>query len=777
MKKTFITLFTMLSIIWSIGATAQTLVFHLADGTTADVELFSAFRMFTVSGKMVVSLPGGNTKEFSQSDILTVTYRETKGDVNRDNAVDVADISAIISIMTGMEETMQTISVTTGSATEITQNSASISGVVSGWNSQFTVGIQYNTRNLLDSDSPNVTTTALGDFTITLTGLIPNATYYYRAFAEIDSKYYYGETKIFKTGQDEALLLSGMLAADSETRLFSEALQLTGLADTLRNYIYNDYEYPGNKYYYRSHTWSEVAWYNKERWKKFTVFAETDDVLAAQGITSISQLKAYAKLVYDEAFPEDANVSDMTDRRNSLNRFVAYHILPFGSSYWYLTYYDGKMTDKYVDTNMTDINTWYGTLMPSGSLKCSYPMGSDSGIFLNRRGLKDGPDKYGKQVRGAKVVASTDGDDPFTHEAFNGYYYHIDRMLVYDKQTREDVLGSELWRVDFKALSPDIMNNAEELRGNYLMDDANNTPDDSPNPKNGRNYIYKWDCIENIFSSSEKRYPDLEYNNYGIVARRAHCNFWSWQGDEINVFGPFDFTIKLPPLPAGEWEVRMGHCALETRPDVRIYLNGQVTIDSLKLCRFYYSPDKPFREQGLQSAILDYMSQNVFVVTPQDNGTFLVTDVKTGEQMVMKKNPYPDDYYSISYSILGAETISRFFGTDPSTGDNINWNVRANEYREQTTKDYITTLPKIMHFPRELLHFSPSGYQWRYTDEQNERTVRYPLGRIKTDGKSDNYLRIEYLWNGLYGNNDEFQLDFLEFVPKFIYDNISIPEE
>lgn len=62
------------------------------------------------------------------------------------------------------------------------------------------------------------------------------------------------------------------------------------------------------------------------------------------------------------------------------------------------------------------INVWYGTLMPQGSMKCSYPLiGDDRGIYLNRRGLKDGPDKYGKQVRGVKVVADSkaEGDDPF----------------------------------------------------------------------------------------------------------------------------------------------------------------------------------------------------------------------------------------------------------------------------------------------------------------------------------------------------------------------------
>ena len=101
MKKTFISIFTMLYILWSLGASAQTLVFHLTNKTTVDVELTSAFNMYNENGKTIIIFADGKTEEFSQDDILNVTYRETRGDVNRDNTVDVADISTIIDIMAG----------------------------------------------------------------------------------------------------------------------------------------------------------------------------------------------------------------------------------------------------------------------------------------------------------------------------------------------------------------------------------------------------------------------------------------------------------------------------------------------------------------------------------------------------------------------------------------------------------------------------------------------------------------------------------------------------
>lgn len=554
--------------------------------------------------------------------------------------------------------------------------------------------------------------------------------------------------------------LPNVLADDARVTLFRQALQLTGLADTLKTCEYAGYKTPKEqKYYYKVFQWNEVAWYNAERLKSFTVFAETDDVYAANGISNIDHLKAYAKQIYDEAYPEDAAISDPTDRRNSLNRFVAYHILPHGNSYWYLTYYDGLMTDKYTDTDLTDIATWYATMMPHASLKCCYPMaGDDSGLYLNRRGLKDGPDKYGKQVRGAIILAGEgEGKDPFTQRAYNGFYYYIDRILAYDQHTREDVLGSELWRVDFKTISPDIMNNAEDLRGNYLVDDDLNKPDARVIPHNGRNRVYQWNCIENIQS-------DLTKANAGIIARRAHAANPVWQGDEMDVLGDFcPITIKLPPLPAGEWEVRMGVYAHERRPDVKVYLNGQLTIDKLKLSKLYNVEQPLWLQSSYEEELRDYMTKTVFVVTERDDYTFLVTDVRTGEQIVSDIDPYR--YYA------GQDFTWRVNGTDVTTGERVNWTERATAYHKQAIKDYAATLPKLMKAPRECMSFT-SNRQMQFPDLN---CGRYVLGRLQSDGKSDNYLEIEAC--GTPDENSILQLDYLELVPKAVYDNPDIPEE
>ena len=548
--------------------------------------------------------------------------------------------------------------------------------------------------------------------------------------------------------QDEQFsssLLPSVLAADPKAQLFSGALQATGIAEMLNNYQYDGCQAPADFY----PTALKKYWYNTSRNKMFTVFVETDEALAVLGISNINQLKAYAKKVYDAVYPEDADISDPKDPRNSFNRFMAYHILPFGCNYWNLTYYDGKQTDKVVDTDMTDIAVWYGTVMSNASLKCSYPMGADSGVYLNRRGLKDGPDKYGKQIRGAKIVSDgSNSSDPFTHQAFNGYYFYIDRMLVYDKTTQEDVLGSELWRVDFKALSPDIMNNAEDLRGNFY--------DSSDNTKNGKNYAYSFNCLENITA---------ENTTAPLLASRAISYYSTYLCDEVWIPGTGGiFTIKLPPLPPGEWEIRMGTSAQDVRPHIRVSLNGQVTIDSLDLTLRNYNPDMFFGENPFSREILDYMEKNYFEVTQQGDDQYLVTDLKTGEKILLGGNPHS--------AFSSYDNILYFIGTDPSTGTELDWTERANTYRQQATNDYITiaNLPKVMKAPDECMCDNGGSGSWLSLSHY-AICVRYPLGRITTDGKTDNYLRIESLSDGKLGTNNELAIDYLEFVPKPIYDN------
>ena len=77
---------------------------------------------------------------------------------------------------------------------------ARLSGSSSNVYQDIKVGIIYDTsNNLSETKGKQLTTTDHGYFSFTIENLNHGTTYYYRAFAYVDGKYYWGETKSFKT--------------------------------------------------------------------------------------------------------------------------------------------------------------------------------------------------------------------------------------------------------------------------------------------------------------------------------------------------------------------------------------------------------------------------------------------------------------------------------------------------------------------------------------------------------------------------------------------------
>lgn len=369
-----------------------------------------------------------------------------------------------------------------------------------------------------------------------------------------------------------ARLLPEAIAADPATTLFGEALRRTGLADSLRAFA--DESYPvmdesERRRMYENGSPTSNFRIPEVRRRSYTAFVESDAVFAVHGIRSLADLEAYAREVYDEAFPEDAAVSDPTDRRHPLNRFVAYHLLPFGSTFDELT-----PNPVFYYRDQTDACDWYQTLLPCASLKCARPR-SDNGIYINRRGISDGPDRYGVQVRGTRIVPGTGGE--LTQAAANGAYYYIDDLLTYDLQTQRVALN-ERWRFTATSLSPDFM--TQGIRA-VSEKDVRTTP----------NHVFLNDKVENFRTSTPAEtfvYYPLRY-------------MWQWDAEVDfapdggrSLRGSCDLTLALPALPEGDYELRFGHCAMVSSPRVRFSVDGVVLADSVDFCNW---EDKAFAER------------------------------------------------------------------------------------------------------------------------------------------------------------------------------------
>ena len=361
--------------------------------------------------------------------------------------------------------------------------------------------------------------------------------------------------------------LPAIMAKDPAISIFSEALQLTHMCDSLlKEFDYNYVEGEGNLYldiYHNGYC------YGLSKIKKgYTVFAETDSVYAARGIHNIEDLKAYAAKVYNEVYPEDAGITDPTDRRNSLNRFVSYHMLDRRATKSNLTAAGisneraGAVKDKY-NRNKIDIADWYETMMPHSLMKCSSPWLSDQEtVFINRRGLRTKPvrDVF---VEGAEIVNASDYN--FQGVAVNGYYHYITDIIAYDKQTQEVVLDEQII-INNSTMSPEFFNNDMRIYYPY-----------STMSGSGEIYLPPY-ALKNIKANNPYTQMYYLFNNY-----------WAdFQTDEFLILGAFDFTIKLPPMPAGTYELNMAYTTSSRRTVCAIYLDGELcdTVDLRLLANY-----------------------------------------------------------------------------------------------------------------------------------------------------------------------------------------------
>ena len=109
------------------------------------------------------------------------------------------------------EFTTQSITITTGEATNITPEGATLSGVVSGTTDEISCGIIYGTAsNITSLNNKRVGAYYNGAYSIDVSYLQPGTTYYYCAYAVIGGEELYGEVREFTTN----ILIDGFEAVD-----------------------------------------------------------------------------------------------------------------------------------------------------------------------------------------------------------------------------------------------------------------------------------------------------------------------------------------------------------------------------------------------------------------------------------------------------------------------------------------------------------------------------------------------------------------------------------
>ena len=511
--------------------------------------------------------------------------------------------------------------------------------------------------------------------------------------------------------------VTDVLKNNERISIFYDALRATGVFKDMEDTPEFDPEWDAKsqpRYYYRSHTWNEVAWVPDTKKYGFTLFVEPDSVYRAKfqeyGIsTANGDLRALYDLackIYDEVYPEDASApghsfENLTDNVNPLRRFIQYHILnryvPGTSDLTALVMHVGAINEAFgFDSKLANPCDWYQTLLPHTMIKIDQltmdkdEQGNDcrgadadkvNERFVNRRYAAP---EY--TCRGALIDSKVETEP--VHDALNGHYFYVDDLVVFSKEVRE-VVHNQRIRMDFSAIFPEVMTNDMRLKGNPLVDDNASTPDESATPKNGRNFYFPLGYLEGVTFNS----------NCYLVMRRPHCNFWSWQGDEWNLFGDYDMTFRIPPVPySGEWQLRLGFCSIETRGVMQVYFDGV--------------------PQGI----------------PLDMTKFLNSELYMGDRYVI----------------------------DEDLGDYNKKSVEEKAEEQKLLKNL-----GAYRAGRSTYHFDTGGGKHYFLG--NERTYRRILCQTYIDANTDHYVRFRVASDGKQGNNNEFMLDYFEMVPKSVY--------
>lgn len=361
--------------------------------------------------------------------------------------------------------------------------------------------------------------------------------------------------------QPSSEYLPELLKVTEGIQLFSSALEATGMADSLFEYLDENYhcgEDSVNKGYYitRAGTEQHLCYWVGKRMKRFTAFVEPDSIYNAKGIFTLEDLKAYAKEVYDQVYPEDAGKydDDIRNRKNPLNRFISYHLLPYYGGYtdWTVSDINGvNLKSDCAVTDKIDCTDWYVTMMPGTVMKLSSP---SEGLFINRKGVGA---RY--TVRGVKVFSPSEIGN-IDQQALNGIIHLIDDILVYDVTTR-DVVFNDRIRINAVTLSTEFMNCG--ARGS-----ADCT---------GFKVVDGWDF--------HGQNPQLNLRN------RSTWN--ATYSDCVDFTGQFDISFKLPPVPENTYEVRFAYGAHPSRGVVQVYFGEKGNLQPMGIPIDFriYGPD------------------------------------------------------------------------------------------------------------------------------------------------------------------------------------------
>ena len=349
--------------------------------------------------------------------------------------------------------------------------------------------------------------------------------------------------------------LPALLGQTENTRIFSYLLEVTSWADSMQQYRddYYEYNHPETGLDQNGST----VKCPEHRYIGYTAFVESDQIfhekwgidlpIVVNGIvtnkeTILKQIEAKCAEVYSNTN------SDLRSEDNAVNQFVAYHLLPERIAWDKLVIHYAEMGYSYKNPSQLTIDCfeYYETLGKHRRLvkltEGSQTKGKRLNRYVSKRDLTDFTE-ITVPIPGTLIMETPEGID---NNALNGFFYLIDDMLLYTDDVPNKVLNERL-RWDIGSLMPELITNGYRRP----MSSANSTVHIP------QGYFKNFDldkaCRYNYLSGYGTTWPD-------------------YQGDEHNVTGQYDMTIKLPPVPyEGTWEIRWAVPTFDSRGMAQLY--------------------------------------------------------------------------------------------------------------------------------------------------------------------------------------------------------------
>lgn len=293
---------------------------------------------------------------------------------------------------------------------------------------------------------------------------------------------------------------------------------------------------------------------------KFTIFAVTNETLANYGITEDFQtlknkcIEWYANAQDWYEYPDMENNpistnDDYTNPYNVVNMFYRYHILKAGMPVSKLVFERDQSNDAWNFSFGGEPFEYYETMLPHTLMKIwqplYHPTGASSNIWINRwrqnNTLTDVVGTFGTEENHQILRAGSRIDRTNSNiQAYNGYIHTISEPLIYDKDVPQGVLHERL-RIDAGAMLPELINNSIRFATAAQIGERNLSGND------GTMVRLPLDYFDNIHCYNTK--TKLSWYTWG--AWRA------WNCDQLSGWDENDFALRLPPVPSGDYEIRI----------------------------------------------------------------------------------------------------------------------------------------------------------------------------------------------------------------------------